>query len=285
MRAAEGERYNPEVDFAEYARQSEERQELLTGALLIAKDAYPALDLELQARRIDELAAALVGRGLARRNAPEQARALSDHLYSSLGFHGNERDYYDPRNSFLNEVLDRRTGIPISLGVLYIEVARRIGVHASGVSFPGHFLVRVEAAGAGRPAIVDPFFRGSVLGPRELEELHLRATGKSAATSSALEPASTRLVLLRMLANLRGVYSARGDFRALLVVLDRMLELAPHAAPELRDRGLLSAKLGAPGAAIDDLSRYLRVSPNAGDVAEIRRIIGELERSLSASTN
>jgi regulator of sirC expression with transglutaminase-like and TPR domain len=273
------------VEFENYARQSDDRLELLTGALLIAKDAYPALDLVMQARRIDELATPLGQRGLEQRSAAEQARALSDHIYLSLGFHGNERDYYDPRNSFLNAVLDRRTGIPISLAVLYIEVARRVGVRATGVSFPGHFLVRVESPRSAPPAIVDPFFRGSVLGPRELEELHLRATGKSVAVSSSLEPAPTRVVLLRMLANLRGIYGARGDFRALLLVLDRMLDLAPNAAAELRDRGLLSAKLGAPRAAIDDLTRYLQVAPNAGDVGEVRRIIGELERSLSASAN
>jgi regulator of sirC expression with transglutaminase-like and TPR domain len=285
MRRAGRERYDAGVEFADYARQSDHRLELLTGALLIAKDAYPALDLEQQARRIDELAAALAGRGLAERSAAQQARALSEYLYLLLGFHGNERDYYDPRNSFLNDVLDRKTGIPISLGVLYIEVARRIGVRASGVSFPGHFLVRVEGSDSGGAAIVDPFFRGSVLGTREIEELHLRATGRSATTGSLLEPASTRLVLLRMLANLRGIHSSRGDFPALLVVLDRMLDLAPNAGPERRDRGLLSAKLGAPRAAIDDLTRYLVVSPHAGDAAEVRRIIDELERSLSATAN
>jgi regulator of sirC expression with transglutaminase-like and TPR domain len=272
------------VDFAELARQTDDSLDLLTGALLIAKDAYPALDLEREVRRIDELAAPVRALALSRLGAREQARAISDHLYLASGFHGNEADYYDPRNSFLNDVLERKTGIPISLAVLYVEVARRAGVRAQGVSFPGHFLVRVVDV-SGSAAIVDPFFRGSVLGQRELGELALRATGKKPLDTRTLAPAPVRTILFRMLANLRGIYASRGDFRALLLVLDRMLDLSPDAASELRDRGLLSAKLGAPRAAIDDLTRYLRGSPNAGDVAEVRRIIGELERSMPAAAN
>jgi regulator of sirC expression with transglutaminase-like and TPR domain len=273
------------VEFADFARQPDERLDLLQGALLIAKDAYPALDVVEQISRIDELARPIGERGLPGLAARAQARAISDHLYVALGFRGNEADYYDPKNSFLNDVLDRKTGIPISLAVLYIEVARRAGVYARGISFPGHFLVRVEDARGGPAAIVDPFFRGSVLGPNELSEVKRRASEQSGAQSTSLEPAPTRQVLLRMLANLRSIYAGRGDFRALLLVLDRMLDLAPNAAAELRDRGLLTARLGAPRAAIDDLTRYVSSAPNAGDVAEVRRIIGELERSLSPSAN
>lgn len=272
------------MDFAELARLPDERLDLLTGALLIAKDAYPALDLVRETARIEELATPVRALALSRLGAREQARAISDHLYLANGFRGNEADYYDPRNSFMNDVLERKMGIPISLGVLYVEVARRSGVRAHGVSFPGHFLVRVEDV-SGSVAIVDPFFRGSVLGPRELTELSRRAVGKAPPESTTLDPAPARTILVRMLANLRGIYASRGDFRALLLVLDRLLDLSPNAVAELRDRGLLSAKLGAPRAAIDDLSRYLRASPNAGDVAEVRRIIGQLERSLPSAAN
>lgn len=257
--------------------------DLLLGALLIAKGAYPALDVRAQIARIDELAAPLAPLPLRRLRAREQARAISDHLYVVTGFHGNQADYYDPRNSFLNDVLDRKTGIPISLAIVYIEVARRAGVDARGIGFPGHFLVRVEDPHGESPAIVDPFFRGSVLGEHELREVGRRASDQGHPASFA--PSPTRHVLLRMLANLRSIYASRGDFRALLLVLDRMLDLAPDAAAELRDRGLLTARLGAPRAAIDDLTRYVSSAPHAGDVAEVRRIIGELERSLSSAAN
>lgn len=273
------------MSFAEFARQPDDRLDLLLGALLIAQGAYPSLDIAAQMQRVDALARPIAGSGIERRSAREQARALSDHLYVVQGFHGNEADYYDPKNSFLNDVLDRKTGIPISLAVVYIEVARRVGVHARGISFPGHFLVRVEDRWGSPPAIVDPFFRGSVLGAREIEEVSRRAAGRGHSDATRLDPAPTRLVLLRMLANLRSIYASRGDFCALLLVLDRMLDLAPNAVSELRDRGLLTAKLGAPRAAIDDLTRYVSASPQAGDAAEVRRIIGELERSLSPGAN
>ncbi len=275
--------YTWSVEFADFARQPDERLDLLLGALLIAQGAYPGLDVPAQIARIEQLAAPIAGLGLARLRASEQARAISDHLYVVSGFHGNQADYYDPRNSFLNDVLDRKTGIPISLAVVYIEVARRAGVDARGIGFPGHFLVRVEDRHGGGAAVVDPFFRGSVLGPNELREVGRRASEQGQLPSFA--PSSTRQVLLRMLANLRSIYAGRGDFRALLLVLDRMLDLAPDAAAELRDRGLLTARLGAPRAAIDDLTRYVSSAPNAGDVAEVRRIIGELERSLSSGAN
>ncbi len=268
----------PAVEFRELAQEPDDRLDLTLGALLIARDAYPYLDVQGELER-------LAGLGLARGALSEatgvaQARALGEHLYGELGFRGNDADYYDPRNSYLNEVLDRRVGIPITLAVIYQDVARRAGVRATGVNFPGHFLVRIDAPGE-TPLFVDPFHGGGILAREALCELWAQVTGFAGDVEDKVLAATTsRQTLLRMLMNLRGVYATRGDYRALLVVLDRIVELAPDSSREVRDRGLLAAKLGAPQAALEDLAHYLRAAPNAGDVAEVRRIVDALEREV-----
>ncbi len=271
-------RYNRNVDFSGFAAQPDDALELLQGALLIAKDEYPMLDLREQAARIDVLAEPLRVRAVGRLPLGDQVAALAEHLFERCGFRGNEADYYDPRNSFLNDVLDRGLGIPISLAIVYVEVAARAGVYARGVAFPGHFLVRVQAGSSGEPLIVDPFNGGAVLDGGALESLLARGGGGRALDAALLEPTPVRRILVRTLMNLRSIYAARGDYSRLLVVLDRIVDLLPDATRELRDRGLLSARLGAPGAAVDDLKHYVQRAPQAGDVAEVRRIIDQLER-------
>ncbi len=271
------------MDFHTYVAQPDEDLDLLTGALLIARDAYPGLDLDAQKRRLGLLAAPLAGRGLERAPLLMQAAAIGEYLYDTCGFRGNREDYYDPRNSFVNEVIERRLGIPLTLAVVYIEVARRIGVRARGIGFPGHFLVRVEDPDRDEAVIVDPFGAGAVLDRDDLQALLRQGDGGRLELSlSMLTPTPTRHVLARMLMNLRGIYATRGDYPRLLLVLDRLIDLIPDVANEVRDRGLLWAKLGAPQAAIDDLNRYLETLPHAGDVAEVRRLIDQLERKAEA---
>jgi regulator of sirC expression with transglutaminase-like and TPR domain len=215
------------VDFRGYAAQTDDRLDLLTGAILVASDAYPGLNAAALERQLSGLSSAIDRSRLARLPAAAQARVLSDHLYVACGFHGNDAAYYDPRNSYLNEVLARRTGIPISLAVVYIEVARRLGVPASPVGFPGHFLVRIDDGE--RRVIVDPFHGGRVLSDTALAKL-LRRTGyKQPLVPEMLAPTPIRHVIARMLMNLRGVYSMLGDSARVLVVLDRMIELLPEA--------------------------------------------------------
>lgn len=263
--------YTGRVDFAELARLPDGRMDLCLGALLIAADAYPGLDFERERAVLDALAELRLPSAA---GAEEQAAALREHLYLGRGFSGDGVDYSDPRSSYINEVLARRTGLPIALALVYTEVARRLGVVARGVSFPGHYLVRVETAT--EALIVDPM-DGRVLGRRALEEMWRRAGGTHAPLDERyLEPAGTRATLVRMLNNLRGVYATRGDFPALLVVLDRLLELEPDALGERRDRGLVAARLGAPEAALADLEAYVASAPNAGDVAEVRRLIDQI---------
>lgn len=257
----------------------EAESSLLEGALLIASDAYPGLDHELQRRRMDELAAPLIAQGVDKLDAQAQAIALAVHLRHDCGFRGNHEDYYTPENSFINRVLERKLGIPISLAVVYIEVARRAGVRAAGVGFPGHFLVRVEDDE--RMVIVDPFSSRS-LHPSELEDLLAAATGgRLTLDDSMLTPTPTRHVLARMLLNLRHIYVIRGDYRNLLVTLDRLVELLPDAVEHRRDRGLLCARFGASIAAASDLRAYLRALPHATDAGEVSSVLERLEAATS----
>lgn len=261
------------MDFSTLASLPDDRIDILTGALLLARDEYPTLDLDRERRLVDSLAAPL-GRldGL---EEEDQALLLAERLFGEQGFRGNSSDYYDPRNSFLNDVLERRLGIPITLSILYTEVARRTGVPASGVAFPGHFLVRIETE-HGEPLFVDPFREGRILGKPTLRAMLERSSFPRGLDRKVLEPASPRAVLLRMLNNLKGIYTSRGEWSRLLVVLSRAVELAPHSANEYRERGLVAMRLGAPEVAKSDFHRYLELSPEAMDAVEIRRIVGSL---------
>jgi regulator of sirC expression with transglutaminase-like and TPR domain len=279
------------VEFRDYARCSDDRLDLLTGALLIARDAHPGLDLGAQRARLDDLARPLAKHRLAGMPPSVQARLLSDYLYVVCGFHGAKADYYDPRNSFLNEVLDRKTGIPITLAVVYIEVARRLGVEALGVGFPGHFLVRLGArrgdpsADLNEPVIVDPFNHGRLLDSAALAGLLRRTNVRAPLSSEMLEPARTRHIVARMLMNLRGIYASRGDGPRLLLTLDRLIDLLPDLSTELLERAKLYEQLGAPGAALADYQRYLELEPEGGDVALARKAAERLTRDLKAHGN
>lgn len=279
------------MEFRDYARDHDDRLDLLTGALLIARDAHPGLDLGAQRARLDELARPLSGRGLSGLPPTVQARLLSDYLYVVCGFHGAMNDYHDPRNSFLNEVLDRKTGIPITLAVVYIEVARRVGVDALGVGFPGHFLVRLDArspdpsATLNEPVIIDPFNQGRLLDADALAGLLRRSNVRAPLSSDMLEPARTRHIVARMLMNLRGIYASRGDASRLLLTLDRLIDLLPDLSSELIERAKLYEQLGAPGAALSDYQRYLEVDPDGADSISARKSAERLSRRLAAQRN
>jgi regulator of sirC expression with transglutaminase-like and TPR domain len=210
--------------------------------LLIGAWDYPARDLAHYRARLDDLAGELepaIARaptGLAR------AHAISDHLFGRLGFHGNAEDYYDPRNSFLADVLDRRTGIPISLSVLYLEVARRVGVLAQGVNFPGHFLVRAAIEDAW--LFLDPYGGGRALSPADLEALLRKTTTPNAILEpSVIAAASKRQIVSRMLVNLAGIYGRNGDLPRSLDVLERLSVLEPQNARIARELGQLRERV------------------------------------------
>jgi regulator of sirC expression with transglutaminase-like and TPR domain len=265
------------VNFRAYATQPDDELDLLEGALLIACDAHPWLDPTAVEHEIELLARPLVARGIKGLTAPEQAELLAEHLFGTEGFSGNRADYYDPQNSFLDAVISRRMGIPVTLSVLYVVVARRAGVRASPVGFPGHFLARVDDHD--RRLVVDPFHGGAMLDEVALAELLRRSGSKLRYSSEMIAPTPVRQVVARMLMNLRGIYASRGDFARLMVILDRLIDLLPDSDEELRDRGFLLGRLGAPDAAVDDLKAYVERLPHAGDVDEVRKWIEKFEGS------
>jgi regulator of sirC expression with transglutaminase-like and TPR domain len=193
--------------FAHVADRPEEDLDLFEAALLLADREYPKLDAAHYTREIEALGQTAKRVVAAGPDAIARVRLFLRFLYEDVGFHANEAEYYDPRNSFLNEVLDRRTGIPISLGVVVLEVGRRAGFETRGISFPGHFLVRIDVPGG--LALVDPF-GGGFVDRAGLKALHARAGGKDADPDAhALEPATKRAILLRMLNNLRSIYAGQ----------------------------------------------------------------------------
>lgn len=255
----------------------EERISPEAAALLIARDARPDLDLERELGRIDELAAGLGSIG-SRASARAQAQALAGHLYEGLAFHGNEEDYFDPRNSYLDEVLTRRTGIPITLAVLLAAVGRRVGVQVEGIGFPGHFLARV---GGPQGVFVDPFWGGRVLDERALQRLSGRMLGSASRLAPEhLEPVGLRPLVVRMLLNLKSAHERRGDRARALVVCDRLVDLT-QAPSFRRDRGLHALALGGLAAAVEDLTAYLAGPGGQADDAEAVR--GALERARRGS--
>ena len=196
---------------------------------------------------------------------PARVEALNRFVFTELGFSGNREQYEDPRNSCLNVVLDRRTGIPITLALVYIEVARRAGVRAEGVNFPGHFLVRVlqdlHTDDPGDGLIVDPFHGGAILNEHDCRVLLHRHMGEEAAWApELLARATRRQILVRMLLNLKRLYVKWRSFPQARVITDLLLALSPSAVTELRDRGLLAYHMNDFPAALRDLEEYLKLS-------------------------
>jgi regulator of sirC expression with transglutaminase-like and TPR domain len=243
------------------------------GALLVAKDAYPSLDVGRYLAMLDDLAAGIRPRLEAVRDDPiATAKALGDYLFLELGFRGNDHSYYDVKNSYLNQVLESKRGIPLTLAIVILAIARRCDVDAEGIMFPGHFLVRI---GGSTGCYIDPFYGARVLGRLDLEILLKRALGRDAEVGPEhLAVADCRAMLIRMLNNLRGIFSGQGDHARGMLVCDRLVDL--DASPmALRDRGLCALAQGAYEAARDDLSRYLAARPDAGDRASIERALHE----------
>ncbi|HEX7841337.1 MAG TPA: transglutaminase-like domain-containing protein [Kofleriaceae bacterium] len=211
-------------------------------ALLIGAWDHPERDLGRYRHQLDAIARGVEPDVVRATGGVGRARAISDGLFDRLGFHGNTGDYYDPRNSFLCDVLDRRTGIPISLSVLYLEISRRVGVLAQGVNFPGHFLVRVAIEDAW--LFIDPFSSGRALGPADLETLLRRTTTADAVLEpSVIAAASKRQILWRMLHNLSGIYGRNGDLPRSLDVLERLAVLEPGNARISRELAQLRERV------------------------------------------
>ena len=263
-----------------------EEVSLAEGALLIAAEEYDGLDVDRYLGRIAEMAAALKGRLRSDISTTDALVALKRYVFDELGFSGNTEDYYDPRNSYLNEVIDRKLGIPITLAVLYIEIGRRIGLPLHGVSFPTHFLVKCALREGA--IILDPYARGASLGVDDLQQ-RLKGVAKDVELdpdiiASLLTAAAPREIFARMLRNLRAIHFAKGEHLKALAASNRIIALVPEAAEEYRDRGEMYAKLDCFRAAVADLRQYLKLRPQAPDTERVARRVAELE-PLAARLN
>lgn len=250
--------------------------DVFDGAMRIAREEYPGLDPETYRSRLDALAreGRVEGRGRA------AVDALNELVFGRLGFRGNRDDYYDPRNSYLNDVIDRRLGIPITLATVYAEIGRRVGLEVAGVGFPGHFLARVKLARG--HAVVD-CFSGRTLSREDCAELLASAAPDAPAErlDDFLEPAAPAEILRRMLANLQRIHAERGEFLRAARWIELALEWGSGRPEDYRERGLLLARAERFGPAIDDLERYLRAAPHAADASAVGAQLRILRKLLS----
>lgn len=263
--------------FYQEINQPDAQIDLAKAALYIAQEEYPDLDTAAYLNALDVMATEVEERLPVERYPLRVIQSLNQYLYDDLGYTGNTSDYYDPRNSFLNEVIDRRTGIPITISLIYLEIARRIDFPMVGINMPGHFLIRPEFEETG--IFVDAFNRGEILFEQDCEERLTQIYGRPVQLQPDFtEPVSHRQLLTRMLTNLKFIYLNRKDLPKALAVVERILLLFPDAPMELRDRGLLHYQMGYKSKASQDLEIYLAMLPNAEDASVIRRLLEQWRR-------
>jgi len=269
--------------FAKIAASADDTINLAEGALVIASEEYPSLDIGAYLVRLDEMGATLKRRLRADISPADTIVALNRFVFEENGFTGNSADYYDARNSFLNEVLDRKRGIPITLAIVYIEIGQRIGLPLQGISFPGHFLVKCPLREGA--VILDPYARGMSLG---LDELRKRVKALGSGTeppdpviANMLAAAGNKEILARMLRNLKAIYTHHKDWIKALSAADRIITIMPLCAEEYRDRGTIYVNLECFRAALFDLQAYLQMLPAAKDADTVREQVVELQTAAA----
>ena len=269
--------------FEELARLPDDQIDVARGALLVARDVYDNLEIDYLLSELD-----LLGEGCQDYEAMSEDRlpSLRDRVqrvnlsFRARGFRGNSEDYYDPRNSLLNDVMQRGLGIPITLSIIWVAMARGASLLARGVAFPGHFLVRVDGprTRAGKPIIVDPFQGGRIIDEQAATVLLKRTLGDGAELNASLfEPANPRATLVRLITNLQATYVRRGELTRAFLAADRIVTLVPDSPRMLRERGELALRIGAPEVARADFSRVLSLEPQAPDAAQIESRLAKLE--------
>ncbi len=260
---------------------SDENIDLVRAALTIARTEYPDLDLESYVARIDELARMAEAQISDIGDPARTIAALNHALFEEAGLRGNRDDYSDPRNSFLNDVLDRGLGIPITLALIYMEVGRRIGIPLFGVGMPGHFLLKHYDID-GREILVDCFNGGDILSPqdcqRRLDEIY---SGQMTLRPEFLFAVSRRQILTRVLNNLKAIHLSTRNFRKALAVVQLVLVIYPRSPEDVKQRAFLRYSLGQTSGAAEDLEQYLKMSPDASDADEIRQTALSMRRSLA----
>jgi len=264
--------------FVLLADMPDEEIDLAEAAFLISAIEYPGLDIKDQLAILDSLSGGARRRLTDESNPLSSINNLSEYLFDEVGFRGNVDDYYDPRNSFLNEVLSRHLGIPITLSLVCLEVGKRLGIPLVGVGLPGHFLLRhLDEEGL----FIDPFYRGILLSEEECAQRLRQVTQANVAWDSRyLAPVSNREFIVRILRNLKGIYLGREDHRRAVDIIDMLLVLRPSAVEERRDRGLARYQLGQYAEALDDLRQYTDAAPAGSDAEGVQRLIGRIQDLL-----
>jgi len=256
---------------------------LLEATLEVAAEEHETMDVLTQIARVETIGAGAAERLAALTNPFARVDALRVYLFEELGFRGNVDHYDDPRNSYFDDVLERKLGIPLTLSILVIEVARRAGLDAAGVGLPGHFIVRIEDHE--RRLLVDPFHGGHIITIEDCKDLVVRTTGRASLfRKDSVDVATPRAMLTRLLLNLKRIHLAQGDYIRALAVVERLLVVSPGDAKEIRDRGLLLAHLGQSSAAVQDLESYLAMAPEAPDVESVRGRLAWIRRRAGAAT-
>ena len=221
------------VDLERFAELvSQDQFDLAQASLLLAQDVYPDIDVSAYLERLDDIAAAVKRTVASDAFAEQKVLALNRHLFYEMRFSGNIDDYYDPRNSYLNEVIERRTGIPITLSIVYLEVGRRLGLNLKGLSFPGHFLVKLPVRRG--QLVLDPFLAGEAQSETDLRQRLAKvlpqAMAEKATLDQYLEAATPRQIVARVLRNLKNIYMQDGKLENALAVMHRMLLVVPESA-------------------------------------------------------
>lgn len=265
--------------FAEIVSGKDEEINLAEASLLIATQEYPRLNIALYLEKLDTIGDIARERASKAIDVYDSISALNATLFEQLGFRGNRENYYDPRNSFLNEVIDRRVGIPITLTVVYMEVARRIGLLLEGVGLPGHFIAKHPTESG--DIFIDVFNGGRLIGEIGCAEiLSEMSKGKLKLKPHHLAGITNKQILTRMLGNLLGIYSS-SDYRRALAIIELALILHPDSPGHVRDRGLLFAATGNASKAIEELQRYLDLSPTAPDRDTVRKQIKSIRQTIA----
>ena len=259
----------------------DEEIDLIGAGLTIARTEYPDLDSEDYIARVDELAQRAESRISEVGDAAQTIAALNEVLFQEAGLRGNRQEYYDPRNSFLNDVLDRRLGIPTTLAVIYMEVGRRLGFPLFGVGMPGHFLLKHYDID-GKETLIDCFNGGDILSAQDcqkrLDEIY---SGQMTLRPEFLFAVSRRQILTRILNNLKTIYLAARNFRKTLPLVDLVLVIYPRSPEDVKQRAMLRYSLGQNKGAAEDLENYLKMSPDASDADEVRQTALTIRRMLA----
>ena len=265
-------------EFAREVDRPEEEMNLARAALLVAREEYLQLPIDRYLVRFEMLAEEACDRLGAERAPPVVLAEAIRHLFVVRKLRGNRKHYHDPRNSFLNDVLDRGTGIPLTLAIVLLEVGWRLKLSVEGVNFPGHFLVRYR--GEAVEFLIDPFHGGMIRSRQEVEQILARQHGEGASVQLEdryLKTASKRDMIARLLLNLKGIYHRAGDDARALAAVERILVVRPTAPAQIRDRGYLLARLGRPDEAVAQLETYLTFAPSAGDAGRVEALVRELK--------